>query len=269
MDQGGIKLSVRAKRWARRWALATGLHNPFVPRQIWPDDVFFVSYPRSGSTWLRFLLANLVKVGDEAIDFHNVARFIPEVADLASGGPYASPRIIRTHAPYQKRYPRTIYLVRDGRDVYLSYYHHQGHKMAEDTTLAAFLASDDHWPGRWSDHVAGWLDAGLDQQRLLLVRYEDLRQDTAGELRRMADFAGLAVSDEGIAGAVAESAFDRMRRMENSSGHPRAGKYSGQFVRQGKSGGWRDAYTAEDLAIFNAKDGPVLARLGYPEAPAP
>jgi len=53
-----------------------GLHAPGRNLAVFPDDTFLVSYPKSGNTWARFLIANLIHPG-EKIDFSNVNRIIP------------------------------------------------------------------------------------------------------------------------------------------------------------------------------------------------
>src|SRR5580658_693434 len=43
-----------------------------------PDDIFLVSYPRSGNTWTRFLLGNLI-YQDDPVTFSNIESRIPEI----------------------------------------------------------------------------------------------------------------------------------------------------------------------------------------------
>src|SRR5208337_5516979 len=85
-----------------------------------PDDTFLVSYPRSGNTWTRFLIANLLHP-QEHVTFANIERQVPDAEAQSSrymrGVP--SPRIIKSHSYFHPRYPRVIYIVRDPRDVAL------------------------------------------------------------------------------------------------------------------------------------------------------
>src|SRR5450755_2504536 len=101
-----------------------GLHRPGHNLAIFPDDVFLVSYPRSGNTWTRFLIANLL-YPDQRVTFANIERLIPDAEALSSrykkGIP--SPRVIKSHQYFDHRYGKVLYIARDPRDMLLSYYH--------------------------------------------------------------------------------------------------------------------------------------------------
>src|SRR5437660_7753546 len=95
-----------------------GLHHPGRNLDVFDDDVFVVSYPRSGNTWTRFLIANLLHP-EEPATFLNIGRLVPDAEVQSSrymrGIP--SPRVIKSHTYFDPRYPRVIYIVRDPRDV--------------------------------------------------------------------------------------------------------------------------------------------------------
>jgi hypothetical protein len=229
------------------------------------DDVFLVSYPKSGNTWVRFLLANLMrKPNHPDVDFHTIHRYVPEVgtgADRFEGLP--SLRIFKSHAPFVAAYPRVIYIVRDGRDVYTSYYHYRLEGLPEGITFAEYLARDDHWPTTWGRHVESWREGMADRpDQLLMVRYEDLLADAETELARMTRFLGLHASDEAIAASVAASRFESMRRIEKEKGRRFAKKVS-RFVRKGHRGDWRAHFDTEAQAAFRDHDREMLVRLGY------
>ena len=57
--------------------------SQWLPDPLYADDIFITSYPKSGNTWLRFLLANLLKRHEEEIDFHTVHNYVPEVGKQA------------------------------------------------------------------------------------------------------------------------------------------------------------------------------------------
>jgi len=92
---------------------------------VFPDDVFLVSYPRSGNTWTRFLLGNLLWQNDP-VTFLNIESRIPEIYFNPDRFMRAlqRPRLLKSHESFQPHYPHVIYIVRDPRDVAISFYHH-------------------------------------------------------------------------------------------------------------------------------------------------
>src|SRR6201997_2026058 len=78
---------------------------------VFPDDIFLVSYPRSGNTWARFLIGNLVHQ-DEPVTFTNVESRIPEIylfPDRVLRG-LRRPRMLKSHECFDPRYQRIIYI---------------------------------------------------------------------------------------------------------------------------------------------------------------
>jgi len=109
----GLKPTIpRRVSWGFKWlrGLSRGGRN----FGIYPDDTFVVSYPKSGNTWTRFLLANLVYCNED-ITFSNIERKIPDPsmvtrADLER---VPRPRIVKSHEYFDPRYKRVIYIVLD------------------------------------------------------------------------------------------------------------------------------------------------------------
>ena len=165
-----------------------------------PDDTFIVSYPRSGNTWTRFLIANLL-FGDQPVSFTNIERLIPDAEALSNrylkGIP--SPRVIKTHQYFDHRYPKVLYITRDPRDVLLSYYHfsRKYRHIADDYPLEQYIHGvvtgtlhSTAW-GTWAENVGTWLAARNGRPTFLLLRYEDLLEDTQTDLAKVARFFGV------------------------------------------------------------------------------
>jgi hypothetical protein len=169
-----------------------------------------------------------------------------------------------------------IVIVRDPRDVAPSLANHNRSTIDEaiefmDNSNAALSnkAGRQHnqfrqkLPG-WSGHVASWLD-----QRDLpvhLVRYEDLKRDTAGTVLAAVHFAGLPATPTEVERAVSLAAFANLQAQERESGfvewQDRSGK-GRMFFRRGVMGAWRDELTAEQVQRIESAHGPMMARLGY------
>ena len=237
------------------------------------DDVVIVSYPRSGSTWLRFIFANLIRntVGDgsTSVDFLFVQRFMPAIsAEIQRKGvdyeALPSPRIMRTHSLYIKEIPKVIYLMRDGRDVLVSYYMYFKKSNVFEGSFADFLVSNMRGV-EWDQHVTSWLYNNSSLRNVCVVKYEDLLKTPVLEVERLAAFIGLECGRDQIHKAVHESSFEKMRQVEENTG---LGFFSGRndqipFVRKGESGTWKKVFGEKDKARVKEMYGNVLLRTGY------
>ena len=140
---------------------------------VYPDDTFLVSYPKSGNTWVRFLLANLIHP-NETVGFANINRLLPAPGVLSKRflKTVPRPRILKSHEPFDVRFRKVIYLVRDPRDVAVSEYHFDLKKryIAADMTLEQFikpfLAGETSSYGSWWEHAASWVGRAPWQSRL-------------------------------------------------------------------------------------------------------
>ena len=83
-------------RWVVKYLLGRDIAGRLLA--VYPDDTFIVSYPRSGNTWTRFLVANLLRP-KQAVSFANIERLVPDCE--ASSSRYlrgiARPRVIKSH----------------------------------------------------------------------------------------------------------------------------------------------------------------------------
>lgn len=261
----------RLIRGAKR---ALGLHHPGRNLDVLPDDVFILSFPKSGNTWTRFLIANLIYPETPA-DFSNINRLIPDPEamskrDLAK---MPRPRIIKSHQYFDPRYPRIIFIVRDPRDILLSTYHFQRKRRLIDdhyplTEYAGqFIAGKTSPYGSWGDNVASWLVTRQGHPGFLLLRYEDMLEDAARDLNKVAAFLQIPVDAERIATAVRRSAADEMRKLEKSQAHlwstTKNTRQDVPFVRAAKAGGWRTELPEEAALQLEAAWGHLMAHLGY------
>lgn len=238
-------------------------------RGVSPSDSFLASYPKSGNTWMKFMLAQ--SLGGAAVDFDSVEGLIPDVG-THRGTPQLLPnqgRLIKTHEPYRpslrRHYRRAIYMVRDGRDVAVSYYFSMLRTGLFDGSFSAFL--DRFLAGRiggfgaWHEHVLSWLEA---EPRPLVLRYEDLLDDPVGGLREATTFVGMSLSDERLQEIVEANTADAMRSKESGTRIDRERVRSDiNFVRSASSGEWREHFSGDDLSRFVGLAGTALDRSGY------
>jgi len=250
------------------------LNRPGRTLLILPDDIFLVSFPKSGNTWTRFLLANL-RFPDEPATWTNIDRMVPDPSTTAKRDfdRMPQPRIIKSHECFDPRYPRVIYVVRDPRDVVVSQYHYHRkiRKIGDDspieTFVARFLAGETCPHGSWGQNVVTWLATMEGSPRFLMLRYEDMVADTARELARAVDFLSLSAGPDQIALAVERSSAARMRKLEEAqtekSGLTKGSRKDLSFVRSASSGGWRSELPAATVAKIEAAWGPLMRHLRY------
>ena len=243
----------------------------FVPD---PRHWYIVSYPKSGNTWMRFLLAHVLFPGDDEITFPRLGSMVPDACrtqdrDAMRDGsaPFArcAHPFVKTHDPYAPEYRRVLYIVRDGRDALTSYYHWQNARRETPLSLADIVRGDSPH-GSWSKHVLGWMHGEADAK--VVVKYEDLLADTAGQLRRILDATGVPAEDAAIERAVRLSSFDSMKRAEREHGLFDGGKAMSEvmpFVRKGKAGDWRTLFGEPELALFWQIHGEAMRAAGYGE----
>ena len=242
------------------------------------DDVVAASYPKAGSTWLRFMIADLSPEASDA-DFATLVHLSPPL-----GQHRAAPRLIdgrgrfiKTHESFSAfyRFPgRALYMVRDGRDVAVSMYHFLERVNVQPVLfsdyLEAFLAGRVVPYGSWQDHVIAWLRAAEKYpDRVAVLRYEELLTATGPEvLQQTLAQIGWNISLEAAKTAVERNSLESMRAREERTDLAEFPGLKGRsssmpFVRVGKAEQWRDAFTEEQQRRFQQIAGAALELAGY------
>jgi hypothetical protein len=261
-------------RKIRHKASKTLLRAPLIwlrHRGIDSNDVMVASYPRSGNTWLRFMLTNIL-TGKPA-GFDNVNKVIAEIGIHKDALPLlpGEGRLIKTHELYRPTYKRAIYLVRDVRDVLLSQYSRENELGLVwwgdfDGYIQQFLKGTINGFGPWQEHIPNWLDSPLAKRGdLLVVQFADMRRNTQEKLEHILDYLGLQVDREIIAEAIADNTVDKMRARERQAQTlHQSTREEGRFVRQGAVMGWREKFTEPQLELIEQYAGKTMARMGFP-----
>jgi hypothetical protein len=189
-----------------------------------PQDVFLASYPRSGSTWLRFMLFQIL-CGEEP-GFRKLEDRLPEIQWQRGKSPIlpAGGRLIKTHEQYRKDYTRAVFLVRDVRDVLLSAY---ARGMVDgivqlvskgdlDSFLLSFMEGRALQMGSWQEHSRTWLDSPTAKSgNLMVVKYEELRKNPEQILQQVLQFVGITPNLQVIRKAIEDNSLQQMRAKED------------------------------------------------------
>jgi hypothetical protein len=243
--------------------LATEMTMPSAPATA-EKEFYLVGFPRSGHTWMQNLLADLLfKVDSSQVTDEVIQRLIPDVYQQESFDKSLSPKVFKSHDMPMPEYKNVIYLIRDGRDVILSFYHFQKALKPEGGDYFSPFGPVNHAPVTWAEHVEGWLRNPY-QAKILFVYYEMLHTQPAVELNRVCNFLGVTRSKSEIAQAIEHASFDKMQAKEKKLGWSNLlWPKDKLFLRSGKIGGYKQNLPPDVLEIIEKRHGRLLNQLGY------
>ncbi|MEM9372172.1 MAG: sulfotransferase domain-containing protein [Planctomycetota bacterium] len=226
-----------------------------------------LEYPKCGGTWLSRMLADTLQIP--------FAQF--------STLPVAMPAVVHGHWKYHKGYRNVTFLIRDGRDVMVSFYFHYV-RLYERATSPKFRNTLDRLYGpnaelqnvhanlpRFIEQMAknpvgvhaGWArynDDWWDRPGVVYTRYETLREDCVNEMTRIAEAHGIVSEPWRV-----ERAVDG-HSMERAAGRKPGEEDRSSFIRKGVVGDWKNHFSDEAFQVFADLCGDTLVRLGYEQS---
>lgn len=153
-----------------------------------------------------------------------------------------------------------IHIIRDGRGVFISAWHHNLRSNYEHLKTHDFDAFLDITAREWSDRVrkarAGAEPLG---DRHLEVRYEDLVAEPIGGLTRILAFLGATTEEKVVRSCVEAASFEKL-----SQGRKAGEEDKASFFRKGDPDDWRNHLSPAQIARFDQLSGGLLKELGYP-----
>lgn len=258
--------------------------------------VWLASYPRSGNTWLRFLLQAYLNAGQ--IDGSRLSSEIPGIHRSRDGdiNPDASDRVmVKTHFMWSPSHPFAvktrgfIYILRHPKDVLLSFLNYRklgGAIPLDDAAMDRRYAmlfcrglGDVEWTrefGNWPQHIASWLMKPAHPH--VIVRYENLLATPEQELKPALKLLGLTVDEARLKEAIETCRFSKLREMEKEEkgsladqpggqsffdGDPALASQGVMFMNKGLAGQTLTHLGAEVEEAFSRAFEPYLKTLGY------
>jgi aryl sulfotransferase len=247
------------------------------------DDIIVCTWSKAGTTWMQQILAQLVLGASPDLYGPDHSSWIDSRLQpdaLAKADKQSHRRFLKSHLPIESivysPQAKYIYIGRDIRDIYWSWHNHQANFKPEildfiqslpgqepgraaypdpDPRIAfrAWLERDGYpcWP-LWS-HLQGWFDA-RHLPNLALFHFADLKNDLAGQIRRVADFLEIDVDPARLETIVQHCSIEHMRQLA-SQNQALSRVFTGggdTFIHRGTNGRWRDVLTPEDLVFYEA-----------------
>jgi len=269
--------------------------------------VWLASYPKSGNTWLRAFLANLIANRSNPVPLDELSRHAedeanPDLFSALAGRPSAGldlgeiaalrpqvhaaiaqraqgTRFVKTHnmAGSFDGHPLhnwqvsagAIYVVRNPLVVAVSMPHHFGvgideaiERLADENVATG---NDELFVsqvlGSWSLHVKGWAD--MANERVLVLRYEDLLEKPAKQFAKVAKLVGLGQDRARIERAIRHAGFQSLSSMEKKHGFVEASGQGARFFRKGRVNEWREALSREQAQRVVDAHREQMKRFGY------
>lgn len=234
-------------------------HRVLTPIEQRHDDLYLVSYPKSGNTWLSFLMANIhLKISglDREVNLFNIYDFIPDIhvsrylkKDILS---FPGHRVIKSHSEFNPLYGKVIYIVRDPRDVMVSLYFFLKSMGSFDESLSMLIRSPLFGISAWCRHVQSWIEKTPASVSIDFVRYEDLKIDTHKVIKRLYKHLGYSIPDNIVVKSIELSSFENMKKLEKFHNYGGEMRFpSLEFIRKGQSGSYKSDLSKEDISFIN------------------
>ncbi|XP_058525180.1 amine sulfotransferase-like [Ochotona princeps] len=240
--------------------------------EIRDDDVFIITYPRSGTMWMQQILSLIYFEGHRnRTENMETVRRVPffEYSYLGMDiGNRPSPRLFASHLPYyltpkglKNKKAKVIYVYRNPKDILVSYFHLENSlNLFEATdTIDDFIEKflDGNVLGSlWFDHIRGWYEHRHDFN-ILFMMYEEMKKDLRGSVLQISRFLGKELSEEDVDDIVNQATFENMKSIPQANyAHVVKSlgfiRHNGEcYMRKGTIGDWKHQLTVAQNEKFD------------------
>ncbi|XP_069153959.1 cytosolic sulfotransferase 5-like [Solanum lycopersicum] len=235
-----------------------------------PNDVLLASSMKTGTTWLKAICVSIMQAGNKEVEEEdllvkdNPHFYVPtiEVMDYYSKPlthdlyTMPSPRLFHTHLPYRvlpdsiknSNNCKIIYITRNPKDTLISMWHFiNSRNRLEDLSpleeVVEHFCKGEHLYGPFFEHVLEyWEESKKEPQKILFLKYEDLKIDPKKEVAKIALFLGKPFgNEEDLEIVLNKCSLERLKNLEvNKSGSIVSNFHNSAFFRKGIVGDWKN-----------------------------
>ncbi|KAM9666955.1 amine sulfotransferase-like [Trichechus inunguis] len=240
--------------------------------EIRDDDVFIITYPKSGTIWTQQILSLIYfeehrnKTSHlETLDRVPFLEYNVREVDFVNR---PSPRLFASHLPcylapkgLKNKKAKIVYIYRNPKDVLISYFHFSKFVTLFEAsdTIEEFMKKflDGKVMGSlWFDHIRGWYEH-KHNFNILFMMYEDMKKDLRSSVLKICRFLEKELSDEAVDDVVRQATFQNMKS-DPQANYVQILKSKlvirtdeGHFLRKGTIGDWKRHFTVEQSEMFD------------------
>jgi len=228
------------------------------------DDIYIVTYPKSGTTLMQMLLYQLTTNGE--VNFKHIYEVSPWIRNdsFKKRKPrldLPSPRLIKSHDPYEyydkATKGRFIFIIRDGMDVAVSLYHQRKNYGVPNLEFDKFFKGFITTPKKnWFTFNRRWLE-NKNKLPILYITYEEMISNFDASVKKVAAFCNIKVAEKDLPRIKERCSFEFMKKHEDKFGEqppePKPVLVYDQFIRKGKSGEGKNILTDKQNKEFVTK----------------
>ncbi|XP_062599479.1 sulfotransferase 2A8-like [Saccostrea cucullata] len=220
------------------------------------DDVFIISYPKSGNHWLNAIVPRLLDNSPSNTNHRMSNQFLEMVSDLQEVQNAPSPRIMTSHLPCRYlpkvNQGKIFHSIRNPKDTAVSAFHHY----TTDPVVKDYVHPD--WPsfledflrgecyyGSWFEREKEWEGAAQQNpEQILIVYFEDLKKNGMETMQRISNFLGTSSDPTFLQAVYDDCSFEKVKEREK-------GKPWEFIYRKGEVGDWKSFFTDEQSENFD------------------